>query len=145
MDTKTAFVSQPSEPLFIHDLRICAANDCSRGQLATPNLPPVIQIPDDDIGLVVDPGCLNNPLQSPVRPSESAITTGYRLMDAATGEDSDDEDFDTAVKFGNLGASDSRALDIWMKASKASSILFRVQPRGKLDENYKHNINASAD
>ena len=106
----------------------------------------VIQIPDDDIELVVDPGCLNNPLQSPVsRPSESAITKGYRLMHAATGEDSDDEDFDTAVKFGDLGVSDSRALGIWMKASKASSILFRVQPRGKLDENYKHNINASAD
>ena len=127
MDTKTAFVPQPSEPLFIHDLRICAANDCSRGQLATLNLPPVIQIPDDDIELVVDPGHLNNPLQSPVRPSESAITKGYRLMDAATGETSDDEDFDTAVKFGVLGVFDSRALDIWMKASKASSIKFRVQ------------------
>ena len=65
---------------------------------------PVIEIPDDDIELVVDLGCLNNPLQSPVRPSESAITKGYRLMDAATGEDSDDEDFDTAVKFGDLGS-----------------------------------------
>ena len=43
---------------------------------------------------------LNNPLQSPVRPSESAIAKGYRLMDACpTGETSDDEDFDTAVKF----------------------------------------------
>ena len=60
-------------------------------------------IPDDDIELVVDPGCINNPLQSPVRPSESAITKGYRLMDAATGEDSD-EDFDTAVKFVDLGS-----------------------------------------
>ena len=127
MDTKTAFVPQPSEALFIHDLRICAANDCSRGQLATINLPPVIQIPDDDIELVVDPGRLNNPLQSPVRPSESAITKGYRLMHAATGETSDDEDFDTAVKFGDLGVFDSRALGIWMKASKASSIKFRVQ------------------
>ena len=48
-------------------------------------------------------------------------------MDAATGEDSDDEDFDTAVKFGDLGVFDSRALDIWMKAPKASSIMFRVQ------------------
>ena len=48
-------------------------------------------------------------------------------MDAATGEDSDGEDFDTAVKFGDLGVFDSRALDIWMKASKASSIKFRVQ------------------
>ena len=38
---------------------------------------PVIEIPDDDIELVVDLGCLNNPLQSPVRPSESAITKGY--------------------------------------------------------------------
>ena len=27
-----------------------------------------------------------------------------------TGEDSDDEDFDTAVKFGDLGVFDSRAL-----------------------------------
>ena len=105
----------------------CAANDCSRGQLATHNLPPVIQIPDDNIELVVDPGRLNNPLQSPVRPSESAITKGYRLMDAATGEDSDDEDFDTAVRFGDLGVFASRALDIWMKAAKASSIMFRVQ------------------
>ena len=48
-------------------------------------------------------------------------------MDAATGEDSNDEDFDTAVKFGDLGVFDSRAPDIWMKASKASSIKFRVQ------------------
>ena len=127
MDVKIAFVPQPSEPLFIHDLRICAANDCSRDQLATLNLPPVIQIPDDDIELVVAPGRLNNPLQSPVRSSESAITKGYRLMDAATGEDSDDEDFDTAVKFGDLGVFDSRALEIWMKASKASCIKFRVQ------------------
>ena len=55
---------------------------------------------------------LNNPLQSPVRPSESAITKGYRLMHAATGEDSDDEDCDTAVKFGDLGVFDNRALDI---------------------------------
>ena len=86
--------------MFIHDLRICAANHCStRDQLATLNLALVIQIPDDDIQLVVDPGCLKNPLQSPVRPSESAVTKGYRLMDAVTGEDSDDEDFDTAVKF----------------------------------------------
>ena len=48
-------------------------------------------------------------------------------MDAATGETSDDEDFDAAVKFGDLGVFDSRALDIWMKASKDSSIKFRVQ------------------
>ena len=55
-------------------------------------------------------------------------------MDACpTGEDSDDEDFDTAVKFGDLGVFDSRALGIWMKASKASSITFRVQE----EENWK--------
>ena len=51
-------------------------------------------------------------------------------MDAATGETSGDEDFDTAVKFGDLGVIDSRALDIWMKASKAFSIKFRVQDEG---------------
>ena len=50
-------------------------------------------------------------------------------MDAASGEDSDDEDFDTAVKFGDL-----------------CSIKFRVQEdENKLDENYKHHINPSAD
>ena len=49
-------------------------------------------------------------------------------MDAAAGEDSEDKDFDTAVKFGDLGVFDSRsALDIGMKASKASSIMFKVQ------------------
>ena len=109
-------------------MNLCCKIDCSRGQLATLNLLPVIQIPDDDIELVVDPGRLNNALQSPVRPSESAISKGYRLMDACpTGEDSDEEDFDTAVKFGDLGVFDSRALGIWMKVSKASSIKFRVQ------------------
>ena len=128
VDTKTAFVPQPSEPLFIHDLRICAANDCSRGQLATLNLPPS-WIPDDDIELVVDPGCLNNPLQSPVRPSESAITKGYRLMHAATGEDSDDEDFDTAVKFGDLGVFDSRALDIVWKHQKLPPLSLESKKR----------------
>ena len=51
-------------------------------------------------------------------------------MDAATGETSGNEDFDTAVKLGDLGVFDSRALDIWMKASKASSIKFRVQDEG---------------
>ena len=51
-------------------------------------------------------------------------------MDAATGETSGDEDFDTAAKFGDLGVFDSRALDNWMKASKASSIKFRVQDEG---------------
>ena len=81
--------------MFIHDLRICAANDCSRGQLDTLNLPPVIQIQDDDIELVVDPGRLNNPLQSPVRPSESATTKGYGLIDAATEETSDDDRIST--------------------------------------------------
>ena len=50
-------------------------------------------------------------------------------MDAAIGEDSDDEDFDTAVKFGDLGVFVSRALDIWMKAFKNSSIKFRVQEK----------------
>ena len=45
-------------------------------------------------------------------------------MDAATGEDSDDEDFDTAVKFGYLGVFDSRALDSWIKASKKLPPLF---------------------
>ena len=99
-------------------MNLCCKIDCSRGQLATLNLPPVIQIPADDIELLVDPGCLNNPLQSPVRPSESAISKGYRLMDACpTGEDSDDEDFDTAVKFGHLGVFDSRALDIILDES----------------------------
>ena len=57
-------------------------------------------------------GVFNNPLQSPVRPSESAITKGYRLMDAATGEDSDDEDFDTAVNYASLEISGSLTAEL---------------------------------
>ena len=116
-----------SVPLFFNDLRVCAANNSTRGQLATLNLPPVIQIADDNIQLVVNPVHLDNPLQLPVRPSESAITKGYRVVNEASGEDSDDEDLDTAVKFGDLGVFDSRALDIWMKASRAAFIKVRVQ------------------
>ena len=122
-----AFDPESPEPLNFHDLRICAAQNSSRGQLTTLNLPPVMQIADDDIQLVVDPGRLNNPLQSPVRTSELAIKKAYQLMDEASGEDSDDEDLNTAIKFGDLGVFDSRALEIWMKASRAASIKFRVQ------------------
>ena len=125
VDARVAFDPESSEPF--RDLRICAAKNCSRGRLATLKLPPVMQIADDDIQLVVDPGRLSNPLQSPVRPSESTINKAYKLMDEASGEDSDDEDLNTTVKFGNLGVFDSRALNIWMKASRAASIMFRVQ------------------
>ena len=124
IDARVAFDPESSEPF--HDLRICAAKNSPRGRLATLNLPPVMQIVDDDIQLVVDPGRLNSPLQSPVRPSESTIKKAYKLMDEARGEDCD-EDLNTAVKFGDLGVFDSRTLNIWMKTSRAASIKFRVQ------------------
>ena len=66
-------------------------------------------------------------------------------MDTAAGEDSDDEDFDTALKFGDLGVFDSRALGIWMKASKAPSIKFRVQEEENWMKATSTTLNPSAD
>ena len=74
---------------------------------------------------------INNPLNLTVRPSESALTEGNKLINGASGEDSDDEDLDIAVKFGHLGVFDCRAIDIWMKASKAASIKRRAQEEEK--------------
>ena len=81
-----------------------------------------MQIADDDIELVVDPGCLNNLLQSPVRPSESTIKKAYKLMNEGSGEDSNDEDLNTAVKFGDCGVFNSRALRICNFWARPSSI-----------------------
>lgn len=128
-DTVTAKVgSDPrsSVSLFFDDFRFCAAGNGTRGQLASLNLPPVMQIADDDIQLVVNPLHLNNPLQLPVRPSELAVSKGYRLVNESTDEESDDEDVEAAVKFGDLGIFDISAIDIWDKASKAATIKLKV-------------------
>lgn len=121
------------------DFRFCAAINGTRGQLATLNLPPVMQIADDDIQLVVNPMHLNNPLQLPVRPSESAVSKGYRLGNESTDEESDDEDVEAAVKFGDLGIFDISALDIWNKASKAATIKLKVQE----EENWLRSIRST--
>lgn len=86
-----------------------------------------MQIANDNIQLVFGPERLNNPLTLTVRPSESALTEGNRRINGASREDSDDEDLDIAVKFGHLGVFDCRAINIWMKASKAASIKRRAQ------------------
>lgn len=124
---KVGFDPGSSVFLFFNDFRFCATSNGTRGQLATLNLPPVMPIADDDIQLVVNPLRLNNPLQLPVRPSESAVSKGYRLVNEATDEESDDEDIEAAVKFGDLGIFDVNTLDIWTKASKAATIKLKVQ------------------
>ena len=124
---KVGFDPGSSVLLFFNDFRFCAASNGTRGQLATHNLPPVMPIADDDIQLVVNPLCLNNPLQLPVRPSESAMSKGYRLVNEGTDEESDYEDIEAAVKFGDLGIFDINVIDIWSKASKAATIKLKVQ------------------
>ena len=66
-------------------------------------------------------------MQLAVRPSESVLSKGYRLINGANGEDSDDEELDVAVKMGDFGVFDCRALDIWTPASKGASIKCRVK------------------
>ena len=114
-------------PSYFEEFRVCAAKNTTRGQIATLNLPPVLQIEDDDIQLVIGPDRINNPLQLAVRPSESALTKGYRLINGANEQDSDDEELDVAVKMGDLGVFDCRELDIWTRASKGASIKCRVR------------------
>ena len=121
-------ISKTSVPSYSEDLRACATRQTStRGQLSSYNLPPVIQITDDHIELVKCPERLSNPLKLSFRPSESTVRKGYRLINQASGYDSDDEDLDIAVKFGDLGVFDTWAMDIWIKASSAASIKARVK------------------
>lgn len=49
------------------------------------------------------------------------------MINQASGYESDDEDLDIAVKFGDLGVFDTRTMDIWIKASSAASIKSRVK------------------
>ena len=122
VDSKAASASS-----YFEVLRVCAVSNSTRGEIASFNFPPVVQIANDNIQLVFGPERLSNPLNLTVRPSECALTEGNRLIHGASGEDSDDEDLDIAVKFGHLGVFDWRAIDIWMKASKAASIKRRAQ------------------
>ena len=65
-------------------------------------------------------------MQLTVRPSESALKKGYRLINQTSGNESDDEDLEIAVKFRDLGVFDTFALDIWMRAISATSIKLKV-------------------
>ena len=126
--SQPSVIIKTSAPSYFEDLRACATSKTStRGQLSSYNLPPVIQIADDKIELVYCPERLSNPLKLSFRPSEFAVRKGYRLINHASGYESDDEDLDIAVKFGDLGVFDTRAMDIWIKASSAASIKSRVK------------------
>lgn len=123
MDAKAAYPAAS----YSEDLRICTAKNTTRGRIGTLNLPPVIQVAEDDVQLVLGPERLNNPLQLTVRPSESALTKGYRFINGASGGDSDDEDLDLGVEVGHLGVFDCQAIDIWITAAKAVAIKCQVQ------------------
>lgn len=126
--SQPSVIIKTSVPSYSEDLRTCATRkNSTRGQLSSYNLPPVIQITDDEIELVNCPERLSNPLKLSFRPSESTVRKGYRLINQASGCDSDDEDLDIAVKFGGLGVFDTWAMDIWLKASSAASIKTRVK------------------
>lgn len=96
------------------DLRACINGNTTRGQLATLNFPPVVQIKDDDIKLIVGGTRLTNPLVVGVRPSEATVSKCQQLLSQANKKD--DEDPDVAVQLGNLGVFDQHSLEIWRKA-----------------------------
>lgn len=121
--------SATSSPSYEADLKTCASSKITRGQLATLNLPPVVQIADSNIQLVVGAQRLSNPLKLTVRPSESTLNKCYQLMNQANddSDDSDKEDQGMSVQIGDLGAFDYRGLDIMMKASTAASVKQKVK------------------
>lgn len=125
-------VSNIATTTYVADLMVCATADATRGQLSTLSLPPVAQIPDHCICVVSDPERLNNPLQLMFRPSETALRKGYQLIDQANNDsESEDEDHQVAVKFGELGVFDCRAIDVLISACKASLTKMRVKEEEK--------------
>ncbi|KAJ7373369.1 hypothetical protein OS493_012961 [Desmophyllum pertusum] len=91
-DSNTPMCTSTPKPSYLADLRACASSNSTRGQLATLNLPPVVQIADGNIQLVNNAERVNNPLQQSVRPSESALKKGCELMKRAGGEVDDSRD-----------------------------------------------------
>ena len=100
--------SATSSPSYEADLKTCASSKITRGQLATLNLPPVVQIVDNSIQLFAGAQRLSNPLKLTVRPSESTLNKSYQLINQANddSDDSDKEDQGMSVQLGDLGAFD---------------------------------------
>lgn len=108
-----------SLPNFSSDLRACINKALTRCQLAKLNLPPVVQIQDDEIDLVSDARQFNNPLVLRARPSESTVSKCQQLLNQASNED---DECDVAIKLGNLGVFHTHALDIWRGAFLAADL-----------------------
>lgn len=105
------------------DLRACAKKDATRGQLAILNLPPVVQIQDDEIELVIDAKRFTNPLMLSARPSESTVTKCRQLLCQTNDED---DETDMAIKLGNVGVFHRHSLEIWGRAFLATNLKSKV-------------------
>lgn len=88
------------------------------------NFPPVVQIKDDDIKLIVGGTGLTNPLVVGVRPSEATVSKCQQLLSQANKKD--DEDPDVAVQLGNLGVFDQHSLEIWRKAVIGADVKCKI-------------------
>ena len=106
------------------DLRVCVNGNATRGQLAMVNFPPVVQIKDDDIKLIIGAKRLTNPLMVGVRPSESTVSKCQQLLSQAN-EDDDDEP-DVAIQLTGLGVFDQHTVEIWRKAVIGAGVKRKV-------------------
>ena len=96
------------------DLRICVNANATRGQHAMVNFPPVVQIKDNDIKLIIGPKRPTNPLMVGVTPCEATISKCQQLLSQA--DDNDDNKSDVAIQLTNLGVFDQHMIEIWRKA-----------------------------
>ena len=105
------------------DLRACSKINATRGQLAILNLPPVVQIQDDEIELVIDAKHFTNPLMLSARPSESTVIKCQQLLCQTSDED---DETDIAIKLGDLGVFHRDSLEIWGRAFLATNLKSKV-------------------
>ena len=108
------------------DLRICVNGNATRGQIAIimVNFPPVVQIKDDDIKIIIGPKRLTNLLMLGVRPCESTIKKCQQLLTQANEDD--DEEPDVAIQLANMGVFDEHMIEIWRKAVLGAAVQRKV-------------------
>ena len=106
------------------DFRICVNRNATRGQLAMLNFPPVVQIEDVDIKLIIGAKCLTNPLLMGVRPCESTVSKCQQLLSQANKDD--DEEPDVAIQLANLGVFDQHTVKICRKAVIGAAVKRKV-------------------
>lgn len=123
--TKTSSSSTAVIPSHCTDLRVCVNGNTTRGQLAMLNFPPVVQVKEDNIKLIVGGTRLTNPLVVGVRPCEATVSKCQQLLSQANNLE-DDQDPDVAVQLGNLGVFDQHSLEIWRKAVIAADVKRKV-------------------